>query len=135
MTSQKSFQSINSLDDLVQFAYKFKKPDNPDYQKLFQIKKQLFKLNSLIGLESLKNDIMYQILFIIQNFNNGEMMHTCLMGPPGVGKTTIARIIGEIYTVLGNLSKGTFRTVGREDLVAEYLGQTATKTKKSSILP
>lgn len=126
-----SLCKIESLNDLITLANSFKtKPRNKDFEKLWLIKKSLVKLNNLIGLESLKKDIMNQILFIIQNLNTDEMMHTALMGPPGVGKTTVAKIIGEIYTCLGNLSKGTFKMVGREDLIAEYLGQTAVKTKK-----
>jgi SpoVK/Ycf46/Vps4 family AAA+-type ATPase len=52
------------------------------------------------------------------------------MGPPGVGKTTIAKIMGNIYLQLGFLENDTFITATRSDLVAKYLGQTADKTQK-----
>jgi SpoVK/Ycf46/Vps4 family AAA+-type ATPase len=56
-------------------------------------------------------------------------MHTVIYGPPGSGKTEVAKIIGRIFSNLGILTKKTFKKVSRNDLVAGYLGQTAIKTK------
>jgi hypothetical protein len=67
---------------------------------------------------------------------SGDFMHTVIYGPPGSGKTEVAKIIGRIFSGLGILSKKTFKKVSRHDLVAGYLGQTAIKTKdiiKSSL--
>jgi nicotinamide riboside kinase len=59
----------------------------------------------------------------------GDFMHTVICGPPGSGKTEVAKIIGRIFSNLGILTKKTFKKVSRNDLVAGYLGQTAIKTK------
>lgn len=59
----------------------------------------------------------------------GDFMHTVIYGPPGSGKTEVAKIIGRIFSNLGILTKKTFKKVSRNDLVAGYLGQTAIKTK------
>jgi SpoVK/Ycf46/Vps4 family AAA+-type ATPase len=56
-------------------------------------------------------------------------MHTVIYGPPGSGKTEVAKIIGRIFCNLGILKKGVFKKVTRSDLVAGYLGQTALKTR------
>jgi len=57
-------------------------------------------------------------------------MHMVFSGAPGTGKTTVARIIGEIYYELGIIKSKNVIEVSREDLVAEYLGQSEIKTKK-----
>jgi hypothetical protein len=59
----------------------------------------------------------------------GDFMHTVIYGPPGSGKTEVAKIIGRIFSNFGILNKKIFKKVSRNDLVAGYLGQTAIKTK------
>ena len=57
-------------------------------------------------------------------------MHMAFLGNPGTGKTTVARIVGNMYRSLGILSKGHFIEATRTDLIAEYQGQTALKVKR-----
>jgi replication-associated recombination protein RarA len=59
-----------------------------------------------------------------------DYKHTIIMGPPGTGKTEMAKIIGKMYAKLGILKRNMFKKVTRSDLVAGYLGQTAIKTRK-----
>lgn len=111
----------------------------------------LTELNDMIGLGNVKNHIVDQILFFLQGFNTSEkcnkcadcvyglpcvqnrteMLHTVITGPPGVGKTCLARIIGKVYKAMGILSNGEFHEVARSDLIAKYVGQTAIKTQEA----
>lgn len=101
-----------------------------DYEKISNIRNHLENLNNLIGMKELKKNIVNQILFFTQDLHHKEMMHTVLTGQPGVGKTVVAQILGNIYKDLGMLKKGTFKIAQRADFVGEYLGSTSIKTKK-----
>jgi SpoVK/Ycf46/Vps4 family AAA+-type ATPase len=103
---------------------------NYDMECLSKCIEPLRKLYELIGMDSIKKNIIDQVLFYSQGLNTNEMMHTCLTGPPGVGKTTLGKILAEIYCNLGFLSTDKFRVVSRTELIAGYVGQTALKTFK-----
>ena len=115
------------LDDKIEY--------NINMAALHKIKLPLEEMNNMIGMKGLKENIVDQILYFIQDLhktndkNNGDFMHTVIYGPPGTGKTDMAKIIGKIYSNLGILTKGTFKKVTRSDLIAGYLGQTAIKTR------
>ena len=127
---------INCLTDLLDLIEKYPLQDDIDYDinmtSLNKIKTELVDLNRMIGMKELKENIVDQLLYYIQDLskNSNDYMHTVIYGPPGTGKTEIARIIGKIFANLGILKKGGFKKVTRSDLVAGYLGQTAIKTKE-----
>lgn len=89
------------------------------------------QLNSMIGLDKLKFQILEQIVFFIQDLGDKIMLHTVLEGPPGTGKTTVASILSKIYAKIGIFKKVKFNVVKRSDLISEYLGGTTIKTTKT----
>jgi ATP-dependent 26S proteasome regulatory subunit len=129
---------INDISDILKLIETYKADPsikyNIDMKALHNIKEPLTELNNMIGMKDLKNNIVDQIVYFVQELHKdklskGDFMHTVIYGPPGTGKTEIAQMMGKIYSKLGILSKGTFKKVTRSDLIAGYLGQTALKTK------
>ncbi|MGJ7913317.1 AAA family ATPase [Neobacillus sp. LXY-1] len=97
-----------------------------------------FKLNRLVGLGTLKEELQSLISFVkMQQFRRNQglsavpiQLHSVFTGNPGTGKTTVAKIYAEFLKECGILKRGHLVITSRADLVANYVGQTAGKTKK-----
>jgi SpoVK/Ycf46/Vps4 family AAA+-type ATPase len=127
---------IEGLVDLLDLAYQveFANYTNISLNQahLFQLQEPLKKLQGLIGMESIKSNIFNQLVFFLQNIEpqHPHMLHTCVQGPPGCGKTELANILADIYANLGIIKEAKVVVARRSDLVAGFLGQTAMKTQE-----
>lgn len=100
--------------------------------------KYLNQLNTLIGLEEVKTEIkklINYLIFIKKTHNKINLeninLNMIFRGNPGTGKTTVAKIVANILCNLGFLKSNTVIETTPKDFIAEYVGQTAIKAKKT----
>jgi SpoVK/Ycf46/Vps4 family AAA+-type ATPase len=108
------------------------------YSETPSLESALAELDALIGLEPVKrqvHEITAQLKVARLRDRQGlasqpPARHFVFTGPPGTGKTTVARILGRIFAALGLLVRPSVVEAHRADLVGEHLGSTAIKTNK-----
>ena len=132
-------RKIENIRDLINLG--------KDYSEIYKPKKKRFNLNlrvlsdlvepleeldSMIGMENIKESVFNKIILHLQNLDNKntDYNHIVLCGAPGMGKTHVAKILGKVYTKMGFLSKGDFKEAKLTDLKGGYIGQTEIKTQK-----
>ena len=95
----------------------------------------LKKFDGMVGLESVKKEVTSLAAFLTLQIKRGETntfqgKHYVFTGNPGTGKTTVARIMADVFKTLGVLSRGQLVEADRSKLVAGFSGQTAIKTNQ-----
>ena len=92
---------IKNITDLILLSKKYSIDENKEYsidlKKLNKIIPYLEELNNMIGMEDIKKSLADQLMYFLQGFEYKHALHTIIEGPPGVGKTCLGKILGNIY--------------------------------------
>ena len=125
----------SNLDEVHQFVEKMDSVD--ECEKLSSIDDDLKKLNGLVGLDNVKfeiNKLLKYLSFCAKVEGKLSLekpnLHMFFSGNPGTGKTTVARIVGNMLYHMGYVKRDVVAEVTPKDLIAGYVGQTAIKTSK-----
>ena len=107
----------------------YEKPKTVDFNDCLK------ELDGLVGLKSVKEEITNLASYLNLQIQRGESntfqgKHYIFTGNPGTGKTTVARIMANVFKTLGILSRGQLVEADRSKLVAGFSGQTAIKTNQ-----
>ena len=107
----------------------YEAPQTVDYSECLK------KLDGLVGLDGVKKEISNLAAYLNLQIKRGETntfqgKHYVFTGNPGTGKTTVARIMADVFKTLGIVSRGQLVEADRAKLVAGYSGQTAIKTNQ-----
>tara|TARA_Y100000389_G_scaffold205103_1_gene263205 strand:+ start:10579 stop:12030 length:1452 start_codon:yes stop_codon:yes gene_type:complete len=131
--------NINNIQDLINLGKKYeeifkpmKKKFNLNLRVLSEMVPHLEQLDNMIGMKNIKDAIFDKIILFLQGLddNPNDYHHIVLYGGPGMGKTVVAKIIGQIYAKMGLLTKGDFKEITLTDLKGGYIGQSEIKTQK-----
>lgn len=107
----------------------YEAPKNIDFNQCFR------KFDGMVGLATVKQEITNLASYINLQIKRGEKdifqgKHYVFTGNPGTGKTTVARIMADVFRTLGVLGRGQLIEADRSKFVAGYSGQTAIKTNQ-----
>ncbi|GAA3723889.1 hypothetical protein GCM10022402_00650 [Salinactinospora qingdaonensis] len=110
----------------------------PGFTPIPDVSETLAELDAMIGLDPVKRQVRSIAAQLqVGKLRQGQglrtqppMRHFVFVGPPGTGKTTVARILGRVFAALGLLNRPDVIEASRADLVGEHLGATAVKTNK-----
>lgn len=120
----------DDMELLIESDFGFDKVEEFDLEK---------SLSDVIGMEEVKKFIRTQYTMLQANklrkkanvsVDTAQSLNMIFAGNPGTGKTTMARIVADMFCTMGLLKSGQFVETDKGSLIAEYVGQTAQKTKE-----
>ncbi|SFB81637.1 AAA family ATPase [Butyrivibrio sp. YAB3001] len=132
-----NYKGIDNKSIFEKFWY-LKEEKKPEQEREKNLEDLIKELNEMIGLDGVKANVqeMLELLKVRKErerrgMENSDMsLHMVFTGNPGTGKTTVARLLAQIYKKMGILAKGQLVEADRSKLVGAYIGQSERNTKE-----